>query len=186
MSVAPKIALVLMLGGTACLAGAPFPQGRGRSGSAQVLPGNRPGRAGRSGGRQSQPGSQLIDRLAGMKPKDREKALANMPPERREALMKRLDVFESMPPGARDQSRRQLERMRSLPEEKQQEVRQSLRIFQGMPEDRKAALGSELEKLRTLPVEDRQPHISSDDFQARFSGRERRILGNLVEILPPQ
>lgn len=134
----------------------------------------------------SAPGPRLVDRLAKMKPEAREQALANLPPERREAVMRQLNAFEAMPPGARDQARLQVERLRSLPPMRQNQVRRSLRQLQTLPDDRKAEVGAELERLRAMPQEERLERMKSDDFASRYSKPERQMVENLSEILPKQ
>ena len=145
-----------------------------------------PPNAGRGPGQGGAPGPQLVDRLAKMKPEAREQALANLPPERRDAVMRRLDAFEAMPPGARDQARLQVERLRSLPPMRQNQVRRSLRQLQTLPDDRKAEVGTELERLRAMPQEERLERMKSDDFASRYSKPERQMVENLSEILPKQ
>ncbi len=144
----------------------------------------RPGNA-RTGNARPGP-APLLDRLSNMNPEERQRALANLPPERREAMIKQLTAFETMPPGARDKAWLQLERLRALPPMRQNQVRRSLRLLQELPDDRKAAVGSELERLRELPAEGRLARMKSPDFASRYSKPERVMVENLAEILPPE
>jgi phage-related protein len=148
----------------------------------------QPGRAGnnvgineRMGGR---PGAQLLQRLAAMTPEEREKALANLPPERRENMIRRLENFRSMPPEARERATTELERLSSLPPQRQNQVRRALRQLQALPDDRKAIVGAELERLSAMPEEERRVRMNTEEFRNRYSPAEQQMLGNLSEVLP--
>ena len=74
------------------------------------------------------PGEQLFDRLMRMTPEDREKALSQLPPKRRQQLEQRMRNFQALPPAVQTRRLDRLERLNSLPPQRQNEVRQSMLI----------------------------------------------------------
>jgi phage-related protein len=142
-----------------------------------------PGRAGVNAAQR--PGDQALQRLSQMSPADRQKALANLPPERRAQVLKRLQDYQTLSPQARQRAMGQLNRLQSLPPEKQGQVRKSLQKLQQLPEDRKAAVGAELDRLGAMSPTQRTARMSSPEFKSQYSDSERQMMGDISQVLPP-
>jgi phage-related protein len=127
---------------------------------------------------------QLLQKLARMSPEERQKALASLPPERRQMMMRRLRNFEAMPPAARERATSELERLHSLPPQRQNQIRRSLRELQTLPEDRKALVVAEIQRLNGMPEDDRRSRMNSEEFRNRYSPAEQQMMGDLSEVLP--
>lgn len=130
-------------------------------------------------------GNPALDRLSRMSPAEREKALANLPPDRRAQVLKRLQSYQTLSPQARARANTQLQRLQSLPPKQQNQVRGSLQKFQNLPDDRKAAVSSELDHLESMPEAHRQTRLASPEFKSQYSSSERQMIGDISQVLPP-
>jgi hypothetical protein len=130
------------------------------------------------------PGIGNVRRLAEMTPQERQKALAALPADRREAVMKRLQAFQQMTPAERQRAEFELGRLQKLPQQKQNQVRRSIRQFTDLPEDRRAAIGPELDRLSAMPDEERRARMNSEEFRNRYSPAEQQMMSNIAEVLP--
>jgi hypothetical protein len=133
-----------------------------------------------------QPGQQVLQRLSQMNPRQREQFLANLPPQRRQQILRKLDEVQKLPPGSIRKVQPWLERLRTLPLEKQQEVRLSLRELNALPLERKIQVRREMAALSSLPPEKRQARLDTDDLRSRYSPQEQEIMGHLSALLPEQ
>jgi hypothetical protein len=89
-----------------------------------------------------------------MSPEEREKALAQLPPERRQRMEQQLQRYEKLTPQQKERVQKRLEMLQSLPPRRQAAVRQELQLLRQMPfAQRKKLLNSEDEKLRFSPEE---------------------------------
>lgn len=129
-------------------------------------------------------GQRALERLENMSPEQRERALGNLPPGRREELEQRLRVLDAMSPAERMRLRTQLERFNNLPPQKQNQIRRSMQQFQQLPEGRKALVKRELDRMISMSRKDRQSVMNGQDFRARFTPREQQMMQNLSEIMP--
>jgi hypothetical protein len=117
--------------------------------------GGKPGAAGR--------GPQVsvtheLDQFAKMSPKEREKELAKLPPQRRAAFEQRLARYEQMTPEQKEKFKLNLETMESL------------------PKDRQNAVKMEIQRISALPFEQRKRILSSEEFRQTFSPDEQRLV----------
>lgn len=103
------------------------------------------------------PGAQ-IERLQHMTPEQREKALANLPPERREQIEKQLDRLDQLSP----QQRRQLDRR--------------FETLQSFPPARRRAVRQEVQSLRAMPFAERRARLASGEFQQQYSPAEQDLI----------
>jgi len=151
-------------------------------------PAGRPAAAGRASQPQPQPdnhpGEQMLDRLLKMSPEQRQKALQNLPPERRQNIERRLNEIQKLPPAMQNLTRTRLEMLNSLPQPRQNQVRRSINQYAAAPPDRKAQINQALQRISTLPDEDRRAFMNTEEFRNRFSANEQQIIGNLSEITP--
>ena len=116
--------------------------------------------AGNAGARQaprSIPGKQ-IERLQKMTPEQREKALSNLPPERRQQVEQQLERLQNMRPEVRDELDRRFEKLQSFPPARQRAVRQ------------------EVQSLRGMPFEDRRARLNSEEFRQQYSSDEQDLI----------
>lgn len=126
------------------------------------------------------PPKSPVERLSKMTPKQREAALAKLPPERQEQLKKRLEMYDRMSPDEKQRLNDQYEIFRQLPPERQESMRRLFRRFNNMPDERKPMLQQEFRNLRTMKESERVARLKSDDFRARFSVPERRLLQEMA------
>jgi hypothetical protein len=101
-----------------------------------------------------------------MTPEEREKALAQLPPERRAQIEQRLN------------------RLAQLPPEQRAELQQRYQEFQSLPKDRQEAVRLELQSLRALPPRLRQRRLNSPGFQREYSPEEQRLLRQSMGLPP--
>jgi phage-related protein len=133
----------------------------------------------------NRPGVQALQRLARMTPEERQKALASLPPQRRQEILEKFREFQNLPPTARQRVTPELERLQSLPPQRQNQVRRSLQQFRALPDDRKATIRQELGRLSAMPDEDRRARMNSEEFRNRYSAAEQQMIGNLSEVVAP-
>jgi hypothetical protein len=124
-------------------------------GAAKPGGGAKPGAAGR--GPQTSPAKEL-DQFSRMSPKEREKELSKLPPQRRAAFEQRLARYQQMTPEQQEKFKLRLETMESLPKERQNAVRQ------------------EIQRLQALPFAQRKRALESEEFNQRFSPDEQSLV----------
>lgn len=115
-----------------------------------------------------------------MSPAERERALAQLPPERQEKVRQQLQRYDQMPP----ERKAQLQRLWELPPDKQQKVRQSMRDLGQQPQDRRQAMWQQLQRMNEMSRDERKHYFKSEDFKTQFSKPEQEIMKNVSEILP--
>lgn len=152
--------------------------------------GQRPPRGGTPGPGGRQPaagptGERLLERWNRMSPKERERTLRQLPPERRRRVEERLEKFNSMPEGERERLTRRYERFAELTAEKQELMRRRLREFRNVPEERRHALAREFRRLRGMTEADRRSRTESGEFRDLYLPEERQMLRDLSENLSP-
>jgi hypothetical protein len=125
-----------------------------------------------------------VERLMNMSPEERQKALQNLPPARRERLERRLTEIQKLPTAQQNRIMTRQQMLNSLPPERQVQVRRSVRQFVNMPEDRRAVINEELNYIAPLRDQERQAYLNSDEFRNRYSAREQQMLSHLTEITP--
>jgi Protein of unknown function (DUF3106) len=110
-------------------------------------------------GRGPQPtAAKELDQFAKMSPKEREKELSKLPPQRRAAFEQRLARYQQMTPEQQDKFKRNLETMEALPKDRQNAVRQ------------------EIQRLTALPFPQRRKAVENEAFKQRFSPDEQRLV----------
>ena len=106
---------------------------------------------------QSIPGKQ-IEQLQKMTPEQREKALENLPPERRQQIQKQLERLDQLSPEQRQELDRRFETLQRFPPARQRAVRQ------------------ELQDLRKMPLAERRARLHSGEFSQQFSPEEQDLI----------
>ena len=123
--------------------------------NAQAHPGGKPSAAVK---RLNENPAGELDRFTKMSPKEREKELSQLPPQRRAAFEQRLAHYESLTP------------------EQQQKVRQNVELMQSLPKDRQNAVRQEIQTINALPVPQRRKLLNSEEFNQRFSPDEQTLI----------
>lgn len=108
----------------------------------------------------------VIDRLMKMSPEERDKALSNLPPERRQQIEQRLNQLDRLTPEQRDVLDRRYQALQALPPVRRQAIRQ------------------ELQYLRSLRPVERRARINSEEFQQNYSPDEQRLIREVITGQP--
>ena len=103
------------------------------------------------------PGKQ-IEQLQKMSSEEREKALAKLPPDRREQVEKQLNRLDQLSPEQRKELDQRFEKLQSFPPARQRAVRQ------------------EVQSLRGMSFSDRQARLHSEEFQQQFAPEEQQLI----------
>ena len=111
-----------------------------------------------------------IERLRKMTPEERDQALANVSPERRQQIERRLAQLDE-----------QLDR---LTDQQRQEFDQRVGVFQTLRPARRQAVRQELQYLRSLRPLDRRAELTSDDFAQKFSSEEQKLIREVISGQP--
>jgi phage-related protein len=147
--------------------------------------GRREGRMGwRDGRGRGMRGVERLEELNKMSPEEREKALANLSPERRKLIEARLERLQSLSPQQRQRLLRRLENFRQLPPERQESARRLFREFRDLPPERRRAVRVEMQSVRTLSEADRRSRMTSSEFRSRFSPAEQQMIRELSPLIP--
>jgi hypothetical protein len=99
-----------------------------------------------------------VNRLMKMSPDEREKVLANLPPQRRQALEQRLTKLDQLPP------------------EQRAELDRRFQEFQKLSPVRRQAVRDELQTLRGLRPAERRTRINSPEFREQYSPEEIQLM----------
>jgi hypothetical protein len=117
------------------------------------------------------------------KPGSVQKAMKDLPPERRKQMQERMDRLEKMTPQERERLERQYANFQKLFPADQQKVRGALRRFQDLPDDRRSPVRGAWNRLQQMPPEDRKKFLDSPQFRNRFNAQEQGILIDLASSL---
>ncbi|MEO8100397.1 MAG: DUF3106 domain-containing protein [Acidobacteriota bacterium] len=112
--------------------------------------------------------ADVVERFLQMSPEDRERALAQLSPDRRRQILRRLRAVEL------------------LSDDERKMLRGRLQAFSGMPPDRQEAVRAELQTLRSLSPPERRRRMTSDEIRNNFSDEERQLLFNISGPPPAQ
>jgi hypothetical protein len=127
----------------------------------------------------------IVDKWNRMSPEEQQKALAKLPPDRRQKIEEQLNQYKNLTPAERRELRSRLAVFNQLPPEKQNEARHLFQQFSKLPPDRQKPVRSEFENLRAMPEVDRNARLNSDEFRNMYNGNEQRFLRNLSGLLSP-
>ncbi len=131
------------------------------------------------------PSKTPIDEFQKMSPEERQKALDRLPPHQRQQVEERLKNFNQLPPAQQQTLKNMYNRLNQLPPARQEVVRSAMNKFFQEPADRQQAMREELRGMAALPDQDRQARMASPEFQSKFSGKEREIVRDMSDLLPP-
>ena len=126
-----------------------------------------------------------VDRFSRLTPSERSEALAQLPPERRKMMERRLEEWANTPPEERRRLGGSYARFQEMTPEKQQEVRQLFRRFSETFEpDRRPKAQNAIRHLKRADTEERKRILGSRPFQNNFNEDERKLIEQMVNDLP--
>jgi len=99
-----------------------------------------------------------VERFLQMTPDDQRRALAQLPPARRQQLTQRVRMFQQLPPDVQEQLRGRYE------------------VFLDLPQERRQAIRQEIQRLRGLSPAERRAQLDGTEEQKNFSPEELDIL----------
>lgn len=119
----------------------------------------------------------ILEKLRGMSPDERQKALKTLPPARRQRLEARLEAYDRM----NVRQRKNVERFQQLPPAQQQQVRKVYQRFNQLPDDRKATLRQEVGKIAPMGEEARKNYFNSEEFRGKYNDQEQQMIHQLAD-----
>jgi hypothetical protein len=139
------------------------PAGLAQSKKATVTPAPAPKTAAKPANKPAAPvrgpvGAEQLERLLNMTPEQRQKALSQLPPGRRQQLHTRLDNLDSLPADRRTKQLDQLKRLESLSPQRQQAVRQ------------------EFQNINAMTFKERRERLHSDEFNQTYTPEEQQLI----------
>jgi len=105
-----------------------------------------------------------VQRFLRMSPEERARALAQLPPERRQQIEQNVARLERLSP----EQRAQLEHR--------------YQIFERLPQERKAVVRTAIARLRAMTPAQRKAVLESDDAKLRFNPEELQLLRDVVGL----
>jgi Protein of unknown function (DUF3106) len=179
------VALLLSAGAALCDQKGPAPP-RAQPAPPKAASGGVPrpnGGVPKGGAKLANPGN-VMERLAGMTPEQRERVLEKLPPARQSELRQRLADFDSRPPAQKERLLALYARFSSLPPETQAMLRQRLQMFNNIPLPRRQVLRMEIQRLHNLPEDQRSAVFGREPFRARHTPEEIELLRFLSDNYP--
>ena len=125
-----------------------------------------------------------IDRWNAMNPKQRERMLSRMEPDRRKQFLDKLQKFNALPKAEQQLLRERHERLSKLPTDQQQVVRRDIARLDKLPPGRRQAMTDEFGKLRKMSENERNVYFASSEFKDKFYPNEQQMIANLAKVLP--
>ena len=125
----------------------------------------------------------VVDRWNAMNPKQRERLLAKMPPERQKQFLDKVERFNALPQQEQQIARDRYDRLSKLPEEEQQVVLRDIRRLNNLPPARQQAMNQEFLKLRQMSESERSAYLASSEFKDKFYPNEQQMIGSLAKVL---
>ncbi|BDC49244.1 hypothetical protein F183_A15600 [Bryobacterales bacterium F-183] len=122
-----------------------------------------------------------FERLDRMPEDDRQRALENLPPARRQRIEEGLARYRAMDPVSRER----LRRFEGMAPEQKDSIRQNFRRMQELPPNRRMMVRRELQRLRGMDPGAREGAMQSDAFRRRFDENEQSLIRETVANLPP-
>jgi hypothetical protein len=125
-----------------------------------------------------------IDRWNAMNPKQRERMLSRMEPERRKQFIDKLQKFNALPKAEQQLLRERHERLSNLPPDQQQVVRRDGARFEKLPPARRQAMLDEFQKVRKMSESERNAYFATPEFRDKFYPNEQQMIANLSKVIP--
>lgn len=125
-----------------------------------------------------------LEKISKMTPDQRQKALAHVPPERRQAIEARLKQYNDLSSEEKGRLQNQLNQLHNYTPERQQAIRNAIGGIAKLPPDRQLAVRQEIRQLRAMPEADRQARMNTPEFQQRFKKHEQKMIQELHDVVP--
>jgi hypothetical protein len=132
---------------------------------------------------------QMLERLKGLSPEERERVLENnrrfrqLPPAQQEQLRARLRELQEMTPEQRELIEQRFAIFSNLTPRQQERARQIYeRRWRRISAERRRALLQEFRRLRAMNHEERRQRFESEELQSQFDAEERDLLTQLISI----
>ena len=133
-----------------------------------------------------QPSRTPLEEFERMSPEEQEKALAKLPPERRQRMEERLRNLRSLSPEQRSNLMLQYGRFNELPPARQEAVRNAWKQFGAQPPKQQQAIRKELRRLAGMSPDKRQTRLDSPAFRRKYPSDEQQIIRDMADVLPPE
>jgi len=127
-----------------------------------------------------------LERLIKLTPDQRNRALASLPPARREKIEQQLADYQRMKPEERAKVLDRYNRMQALPPLKQRQVRASMQQFAALPQPRKALVGKQINMMKGLSESDRRTLMNSEEFRSKFTASEQQMIEDIALVTPQE
>jgi len=128
-----------------------------------------------------------VQRFLQMTPEEQERFIEKANPQQQERLRQARDRYNGFSLAQKERLFRQYQLLTALPPAQQALISREIAFFNNrLPEDRRRPVGEELVRLHGMSESDRAARLASDDFRAKFSPEEQRLLGNLSQNLPAE
>jgi hypothetical protein len=128
--------------------------------------------------------NENIERLLAMPPEQRDRVLEKLPQAQQDRLRQRFEQFDKRPPEERARLLEAWKRVESLEPEKRELLTNQLRAFNALPDERRKVIGPALNQLRRMTPEQRANRLKNENFRARFSEDELRMMSDIAENYP--
>jgi len=129
------------------------------------------------------PRGGIIDSLRRMSPAERQRALKQLPDDRRKQAEDRLNRLDQLPPEERKDLEDRFANFRNLPPDRQQKARAAFRRFSALDADRRPIVRDEYTALRALSPAERKDRMSQPEWKQRFSRQERAVIEDFLSVL---
>lgn len=131
------------------------------------------------------PKPEQLERLRRMSPEEREQALQNLPPGRREMVQRRLEALERLPKAQRQRLENSYAAFQEMEPDQQREVRRLLREFnQSFPSDSRMVARTMVRRMRGMNAEERRQFLDRPAVKEKFTEAQRDLLRDMAEKLP--
>lgn len=128
--------------------------------------------------------ARALERYNAMTPEQRQKFLDRLPAERRKQFQEYQQNLNGLNADQRTRLQNQYENFQQLPPEKQQAARKAFRDMNQLPVERRHTVRGEAARLNRMSGSDRQTFLSSEEFKAKYSPQERRMIQELGNLIP--
>jgi hypothetical protein len=130
--------------------------------------------------------AENLAKLLKLSPDQRTKALASLPPARRQQIEKRIEDYQKMPEMERARQLDRLRRMQGLPPQRQAQVRSSVAKLQALPAPRHSVVQRQINQMRPLTDVDRSALMNSEEFRSKFTPAEQQIIADICLVTPQE
>lgn len=128
------------------------------------------------------PNKKALDQFRKMSPEQRQKAMENLPPERRRAIQERMEKYNQLPPEERERLEGRVQDFRQWSPERQQMARRVIQRVNQVPPERRHMIREEFQSWHDLSNGDVRARMNSDEFRNKYSAQEQDILREMAKL----